>query len=270
MPKQVAHLVALLVAAVPLVAGAQGFSVDDVVQAELLKGWRTASGSQMAALHIHLAPHWKTYWRAPGDAGIPPSFDWSGSQNLASVVFHWPRPQVFELNGTRSVGYVDDLVLPVEFVPKDATDPVGVKARVEIGVCNDICVPVEFELNAALAGPGGPEPAIKAALAENPLPAKAAGLSEFSCAVSPIKDGLRLTARIGLPAQGGEEMALFETSDPAIWVGATSTKREGGELVAGADLVPSEAAPFVLDRSKLRITVLGAERAVELDGCPAG
>lgn len=254
----------------PLSAGAQGFSVDDVVQAELLSGWQTASGSHMGALHIRLAPHWKTYWRAPGDAGIPPRFDWGGSKNLARVDIHWPRPEVFEVNGQRSVGYMQDLVLPVEFIPKQVGQPVAVKAKVEIGVCNDICVPVELDLAADLSGPGAPDPAIKAALAAEPVPAARAGLTGFSCSLSPIKDGLHLTARIALPAQGPEETALFETQDPAIWIGATSTERQGPDLVASADLVPAEAAPFVLDRSRMRITVLGSGRAVELDGCPAG
>jgi DsbC/DsbD-like thiol-disulfide interchange protein len=263
-------LALVLLLLTPGLAGATPATPDEVVQAALRPGWETARGTHMAALEIRLADHWKTYWRAPGDAGIPPRFDWSGSQNLARVAFHWPRPQVFELNGLRSVGYLHDLVLPIEFVPKDPGRPVAVKARVNIGVCNDICVPVEFELSADLAGPGKADPAIRAALARVPVPAAKAGLTRFDCTVRPIKDGLHLTAHIALPPQGAPETALFETSDPSIWVGATSTKREGGELVAGADLVPADSAPFALDRSQLRITVLGQDRAVELDGCPAG
>ena len=29
-------------------------------------------------LQFELAPHWKIYWRSPGDAGYPPSLDWTG------------------------------------------------------------------------------------------------------------------------------------------------------------------------------------------------
>lgn len=251
-------------------AAAPPTSAAEVVQARLIPGWRTAAGNQMAALEIRLADHWKTYWRAPGDAGIPPRFDWAGSANLSSVAIHWPAPRVFELNGLQSVGYLHDLVLPIEFTPKAPGRPVAVRAKVDIGVCNDICIPVEFDLSAELSGPGAEVPAIRQALAEVPEPAARAGLSGFHCNVRPIKDGLHLTAHIALPPEGGSEVALFETGDPSIWVGASSTKRQGAELVAGADLVPADAAPFLLDRSRVRITVLGRDRAVELTGCPAG
>ena len=254
--------------ALPAMAGP--VSPEDVVQAEVLTGWQTPQGTHMAALHLHLADHWKTYWRAPGDAGIPPSFDWSGSSNVASVAFHWPRPTVFEANGMQSVGYMHDLVLPMEFTAKDPSQPMEVKGTVALGVCNVICMPVELHLEAALAAPGAPDPVIRAALAATPTSGSAAGVTRFTCAVTPIKDGLHLTAHIGLAADGAAETALFETADPSIWIGATTTDRQGGDVVAGADLVPSNSAPFALDRSQMTITILGQTRAVELSGCPAG
>lgn len=250
-------------------AAAVPLTPEEIVQARILPGWRLTDGNQMAALELTLADHWKTYWRAPGDAGIPPSFDWAGSENLARVRFHWPRPELFRLNGETSVGYLNRLVLPIEFVPQQSGAPVAVKAKVRIGVCNDICVPVELNLAADLTGPGATDPAIEAALAAAPEPAAAAGVTGFRCALRPISDGLHLVARIAMPALGSGETALFETGDPAIWVGATKTLRQGGDLVAEADLVPDGAAPFVLDRSRIRITVLASGRAVELDGCPA-
>ena len=92
---------------------AQAQSFDRVVQAEVLPGWRTENGDHMAALRITLNPGWKTYWRAPGDAGIPPLLDWSGSGNLESAEVTWPTPEVFSQNGMRSIGYTEELVLPV-------------------------------------------------------------------------------------------------------------------------------------------------------------
>ena len=67
-----------------------------------LDGWRQPDGSRLAAVEIRLAPGWHTYWRVPGDAGIPPSFDWSGSSNLASVAYEWPRPEIFDSFGMRT------------------------------------------------------------------------------------------------------------------------------------------------------------------------
>ncbi len=266
-PSILATALAALIGLMPLTAAA--ITADDVVQAEVLPGWQTAQGTRMAALHLSLADHWKTYWRAPGDAGIPPSFDWSGSSNIARVTMHWPRPEVFHLNGMQSVGYMNSLVLPLEFTPRDPAQPMLLRAKVDIGVCNDICIPATLTLSADLAGQGRPDAAIRSALAEVPTPARKAGLKGFRCSVSPIKDGVHLTARIELPAQGPTETALFESADPSIWFGATATHRDGGTVTAEADMVPPAGTPFMLDRSKLTITLLGQDKAVELTGCPA-
>ena len=118
--------------------GAPGFAQslpDNLVRAELLPGWTTDSGAQMAALRLTLAPGWKTYWRAPGEAGIPPQFDWRASGNLAGVAYHWPRPQVFQINGLRTLAYRNELVLPIEFLPVDRGTAVKVSGTIDLGVC---------------------------------------------------------------------------------------------------------------------------------------
>jgi len=258
-----------LALAIPLPAAAQGFRTADVVTAELRPGWRTEAGTHMAALHLRLAEGWKTYWRTPGDAGIPPRFDWSGSDNLSAVRVHWPRPEVFELAGLRTLGFSSELVLPLEFTLADAAAAARVAARVDLGVCETICVPVTLRLEGALPAPGAADPAIRAALANRPVPAREAGLTRAGCSVAPAEDGVRLTARLDLPRMGTQEVAVFELSDEEIWISEVASHREGGTLVAAADLVPIMGGPVALDRSDLRITVLGDGRAVELQGCPA-
>lgn len=240
---------------------------DDLIRAGFLGGWTTDSGTQMAALRLDLADGWKTYWRAPGDAGIPPQFDWSGSQNVASVRFHWPTPEVFMLNGMRTIGYTHQLVLPLEITPRDPAKPIRLQASIDMGVCSDICVPVSLQLGADLPRGGASDPVIHAALADQPIAAKAAGLSGIRCQVEPIRDGLRLTAQIDLPG-GAEDVAVFETADPELWVSESETRRDGERLVSTSDLIPARGGPVALDRSRVTITVLGDNRAVELRGCP--
>jgi len=241
-----------------------------MAQVEVLPGWRTETGSHMAALRITLAPGWKTYWRAPGDAGIPPRFGWSGSDNIASVAFHWPRPEVYQINGMRSIGYYGELVLPIELTPARPGDPIRLRAEVELGVCEEICVPITVRLAAELPAAGRRDPAIVAALAARPSTAREAGVSDIACRIEPIRDGLRLTASIDMPALGADEVAVFELPDQRIWVSESQGRRDGRRLIAASDLVPPSGAPFLLDRSEVRITVLGRGRAVELWGCPAG
>jgi DsbC/DsbD-like thiol-disulfide interchange protein len=266
MTKYLAYLAALTVlTALPLHAATQ----EDVVRGELLSGWRTEAGTRMTALHLVLAPGWKTYWRSPGDAGVPPSFDWSGSQNLKSVHFHWPRPVVFHLNGMQTIGYHDNLVLPIEVTAKDPSQPVLLRARVDLGVCKDICIPAVFDLSTDLAQSGALDPMIVAALADMPTAAKAAGVDAIGCTLEPIADGLRITAMIDLPTQGPEETVVLESGTQGIWVSGAQSTRTGGRLTAVADMVPPDGAPFALDRSAVTLTVIADNRAVEIRGCPA-
>jgi DsbC/DsbD-like thiol-disulfide interchange protein len=258
-------LLALLLAGPVLAQTAQAENQDEVLQAELLPGWRMADGHYMAALDLQMAPEWKTYWRAPGEAGIPPTFDWAGSKNLKSVAFHWPSPRAITQNGLTSIGYLNRLVLPVEVVPRDPTQPVTLALKMDLGICHDICMPAHLTFAAALSGAGAPDPVIDAALRAGPKVENTGA----NCAVAPISDGLRLTARIALPAQGKDETVIFETPDPGIWVSEATSNRDGGVLVAEADLVPPAGAPFALDRSGVTVTVLGADRSIELHGCPA-
>lgn len=248
---------------------AHALTQEDVLSARLLSGWQTESGTRMAAVELTLAPGWKTYWRSPGEAGIPPSFDFSGSTNLQSVTFHWPRPSVFDLNGMTTIGYHDGVVLPMEITPKDPSAPVTLLMGMDLGVCSDICMPAALRFEADLSGQGAPDTAIRAALADLPRPAGQAGVTGIGCAVEPIKDGLRVTAAMDLPEQGHKETVVFETATQGVWVSEASATRKGATLTAVSDMVPPEGAPFALDRSGVKVTVIAENSAVEIDGCPA-
>jgi DsbC/DsbD-like thiol-disulfide interchange protein len=238
---------------------------DDVLSAQILPGWKQENGHHMAGISLQLAPNWKTYWRSPGAAGIPPLFNWSGSKNVKSVRVLWPSPQVFHTNGMQTIGYHDGVVLPLEVVAIDPSQPVSLRAQVDLGVCNEICMPAAVEMAADLGMAAAPDAAIKAALRRLPERVKAA---KIACEVAPIADGLRLTAQIDLPQRGGETL-VFELADSSIWVGEAVTARSGGRLTSAVDLVAGNGAPFALDRSGVLVTVLGGDGALEIAGCPA-
>ena len=255
----------------PLRAAGQQSAVPagGVTRAELLPGG-DHDGHRWAALHLALAPGWKTYWRSPGDAGIPPSFDWSGSSNLAAVTPHWPVPQVFMLGGLRSIGYHDDLVLPLALTPADPSRPIRLEAEIDAGVCHDICVPVHLSVSGVLPPGAAADPRVTRALADQPESASAAGVTGATCSVAPEKDGLRLTVTLSMPPVGPDEAVVVEPGNPTIWASAPDSHRSGRQLTAAADLVPPEARPFALDRSGLRFTVISGDRAVDIRGCSAG
>ncbi len=268
------RILAFILLALPLglsrPAPAQTLDLADIISAQIRPGWTTAQGTRIAALHLTLAPHWKTYWRAPGDSGIPPYFDLSGSTNIASMTIHWPRPEVFDLNGLQTIGYSSELVLPLEFAPVTAGQAMALVAEVNLGVCENVCVPVMLNLAADLVAGAAQDPLIVAALADQPAPARTAGLTGVRCTVEPIEDGLRLSATLTLPAVGALEVGVVELADASIWVSAAETTRNGNDITLVSDLVPPAGAPFALDRSMVRLTILGGDRAVDLSGCPAG
>lgn len=255
-----------------LAAGAARAEVPaDLVTLDVLPGWRTADGTHMAGVRLRLAPGWKTYWRAPGEAGIPPAFHWDGSVNVAAAALHWPVPHVFHQSGYQSIGYAEEVVIPVEVTAASPGQPAHIAGVVEIGVCHDICVPVTLSFAADLPqGEGHRDAAIVAALVDRPMTAEEAGLRTIGCAMTEVGGTLVLTARMELPATGAAEVVVFESADPALWIAEPVVQREGGVLTATAELHPPPGEPVALDRAGLRITVLGDGRAVDIRGCPAG
>jgi DsbC/DsbD-like thiol-disulfide interchange protein len=104
-------------------------------------------------LEIALSPGWKTYWRSPGDAGVPPTIDWSGSQNVAELEILWPAPERFTLFGLDTFGYADQVIFPLSVRPERPGEPLILDAKVTYMVCEEICVPLEAAL--ALQLPAG-------------------------------------------------------------------------------------------------------------------
>ncbi|MEM9496967.1 MAG: protein-disulfide reductase DsbD domain-containing protein [Pseudomonadota bacterium] len=258
-----------LFAATATTSGAQ--SIEDAIKATIVQGWRAADGDHMAALRLELAPGWKTYWRAPGDAGIPPSFSWQGSHNLEKVEVEWPAPSPIKQGRYMTIGYEGGVTLPLRVRPTASGQPIRLEGEVELGLCRDVCVPVRLELSQVLpTDRTRPDPRIVAALAERPYTAREAGVGTVECRLSPHSDGLRLRADIEIKSLGGDELAVVETSNPRVWVAPADTRREGGRLVAETTLHHVDGGSFALDRSDLRITVLGRSKAVDIKGCQAG
>lgn len=263
-------LAAILSAFLFLSAPVRAKGVDDIVQLDILDGGLSQDGTYLGALRLRLEDGWKTYWRAPGDAGIPPQFDWGRSDNVGAVSVIWPAPEVFDQNGLKSIGYARQVVLPIKITPKTAGQPVRLRGEVDLGVCKDVCIPATLGFDHALDAGAPRNPAIAAALAQRPYSAREAGVSSATCHLKPTADGLSVQVRISMPPAGGAEVAVIEPGNPALWVSPAETTRQGGTLIASAEVLSADGRPFALDRSDLRITVLGARHAVDIRGCSAG
>ena len=109
--------------------------------------------SVLLGLHFRLDEGWKVYWRSPGDAGFPPSVDWSGSDNLAAAHIAWPVPERFSILGFETLGYTGEVVLPVTVEVRAPGSPLSLRGHVNYLACSNICIPYEADL--ALDLPAG-------------------------------------------------------------------------------------------------------------------
>lgn len=241
---------------------------DDLAAVTVLPGWREADGTHVAALRIDLAEGWKTYWRAPGDAGIPPEFAISGN-GVVAMQPHFPVPEVYETFGMRSIGYENSVTFPLRLQVGDHDQAVGISGQIQIGVCDEVCIPVTLDFAALLPPLGASDPAIVAALRDRPMTRTEAQVGTVTCALSPISDGLQLVTTITMAPTGPDEIMVIEAGDPQVWVSEPQLTRQGDRLTAVVDLVHLSGQPFALDRAGLRFTVLGDGKAVDIQGCSA-
>ena len=178
--------VALVAGALAAVAVAQG---QGVARVGLASPWvelnaarvRLVAGapakkpakSYLAGVEVTLDEGWKTYWRTPGDAGVPPAFDWTSSTNVAAIKVLYPAPSRMAEAGAQSIGYRRAVTFPVEVEPSDAGKPVDLKLSMEFGVCREICIPAEAAIALTLRPAqleGDAAPALVAALEQVPRP----------------------------------------------------------------------------------------------------
>ena len=124
-----------------------------------------------AGVEIKMQPGWKTYWRYPGDSGVPPVFDFAASENVKSATVLWPAPVRFSDGGGNSIGYKSAVIFPLRVVPLDAGKPVTLRLSLDYAVCETLCVPAKAKAELVLSGgTGSQEIALKAAEARVPKP----------------------------------------------------------------------------------------------------
>ena len=137
-----------------------------------------------AALVVELKPGWKTYWRDPGDAGVPPQFTLTGADNVHFSTLEFPAPERFEEGAAKSIGYTRPVTFPLTLALQTPGSPSVIKATAFLGICDDICIPVqvEFALDVPVAvGSTADQALVQAAFDALPKAASASfGLTSLS------------------------------------------------------------------------------------------
>jgi DsbC/DsbD-like thiol-disulfide interchange protein len=250
--------------------GAPAFAADS-----FSTNWAQAAKSQarliagvdgLAGFEIALAPGAITYWRDPGDAGLPPTLDFSASDNVASVEPLFPAPKrIKEADGGEAFGYDGSVVFPLRVKPRDPTKPAMLRLNANFAVCEKVCLPAKAHIELKLpSGPGSPHAgAIDAALAAVPRPVKP---EDFGALEALGADSWRLcfAHEDGLPRD------LFVEAPEGWWLKTAPTQANEGRdcftLTIGDK--PKDAALPVT----LRLTLTGGAAAVEtkMEAAPKG
>ncbi len=140
-------------------------------EARLIEGGGSGRDA-VAGLEIRLQPRFITYWRDPGDAGVPPSFSFAGSTNLKAATVRYPLPRKLDEAGAVAFGYEGDVTFPILVVPVDPSRPVGLSVALDYAACHEICLPAHADLHLVLDGrPSAEAGRVDEALAAVPRPA---------------------------------------------------------------------------------------------------
>ncbi len=135
------------------VAAGGDWSRNDHVEMRLISAVQGVGDRDMLplGLQFRMKPGWKLYWRSPGDAGFPPRPNWEGSDNIAEIKMDWPAPTRFSIFDLETLGYVDEVILPLTAKLGHPGEPVTVKASVDYLTCKDICIPYTATVELSLA-----------------------------------------------------------------------------------------------------------------------
>ena len=245
---------------------ASPWQIDTHSQLRLMAGSRSGQ-VMLGGIAIQLSPGWHTYWRNPGDSGVPPRFDFSKSDNVDSVTVLWPAPRQFDDGaGGQSLGYKKALILPLRVVAKDAGKPLTLRATIGYAVCEKLCIPVEAKAELAFTSVASTEDsALFAALDTVPKPANVGDPNPLT--IRDVKRDGKASVLVDVVSPDGQPVSLFVEGPTPDWAlpvpdlrenAPTGIKRFAFELEG----VPPGVSP---EGAALKLTLVGGDRAYEFN-----
>ena len=232
----------------------------------LLAGSRSGT-VLLGGVAIQLQPGWKTYWRTPGDSGVPPRFDFSKSDNVEAVTVLWPAPKKFDDGaGGTALGYKQQVVLPLRIIAKNADKPVTLRANINYAVCDKLCIPVDAKAELAFASVASTEDGnLSDALNAVPKPANVGDPNSLT--IRDVKRDGKANVLVDVIAPSGKDVSLFVEGPTPDWAlpvpkliedGPSGVKRFAFEL----DGLPPGASA---DGAALKLTLVGGDKAYEFN-----
>ncbi len=213
---------------------------------------RDGKSTLMAGVQLRMDPGWKTYWKNPGDSGVPPHFDWSGSTNLKHAEVLFPAPHRFAEADGWAIGYRDEIVFPVEITPEREGEPVELKLVLDYGLCKDLCIPNGVTLSLTIAADAGKGDArlIETFLARVPKPGAPGVLPELGEVVADFA--------------GAAPGLMVEAAFPADATG-TDLFIDAGEIFVP---MPKPLGPVASGKQRFTVGFASASEAAAIKGQP--
>jgi DsbC/DsbD-like thiol-disulfide interchange protein len=250
-------------------ADASGWDGDARAAVRIVSGSTKVEQGQptlRAGVEIRLAPGWKTYWRYPGDSGVPPQFDFVKSENVKSVTVSWPAPERFADADGVIIGYRNNVVFPLKIEPKDEKQPVVLRLALDYAICEKVCIPVQAKAELRIKGGGSAEAAIAAA--EQTVPRALPLGADAPLAVKAFRrDNGTNPARvlIDIAAPDGSTVAVFAEGPTRDWALPVPDKIDGApaglqRFAFALDGLP----PGASDKgAAIRLTAVAGKDAIE-------
>jgi DsbC/DsbD-like thiol-disulfide interchange protein len=237
-------------------------------------------GIVRAGVEIRIAAGWKTYWRYPGDSGVPPVFDFSKSENAKSVSILWPAPHRFEYEGGASIGYKGDVMFPVHVVAENPRRPVTLRLAIEYAVCEKLCIPARGQAVLELASASSTNNGLASSLNDSrlavaethaPKPARLSETAPLGIAAvrrEPAQPHPRIVVDVTAPA--GAAVDLFAEGPTAEWALPLPEPIPGAPAGRRRFTFDLDGAPPGVDPTgaALRFTLVSGDNAVEVTAVP--
>jgi len=227
---------------------------------------KNADALLRAGIEIKLQPGWKTYWRYPGDSGVPPQFDFSGSENLKAAKVLYPAPHLFTDETGQSLGYKDKVIFPLTISPQQPGKPVRLRLKADYAVCEKLCVPAEGRTELLLApGDSAQNSALTAAEARVPKQTTAA---QAGLTAQRASSGAKPAVAVDVAALTGQPVELFVEGPTLQWALPIPKPSQGSQAGRAQfhfeldGLPPSVNPKGPVD---LIFTVVTGDRAVEVN-----
>ena len=246
-------------------ADASAWQQDSHSAVRLLAGSRSGQ-ILLGGIAFQLQPGWKTYWRMPGDSGVPPRFDFSKSENVDAVTVLWPAPTKFDDGaGGHSLGYHGNVVLPLRITAKAADKPVTLRASINYAVCEKLCIPVEADAELGFSNVASTEDnALFAALDTVPKPAAIGDSSPLS--IREVKRDGKSRVLVDVVAPDSKQVDLYVEGPTPDWSLPIPTAVDAGppgirRFAFDLDGLPPGAKA---EGAALKFTLVGPDRSYEV------